>query len=119
MKIAIAKILSLFTVVLLGTNIVLTSVPNVSNNPQKLFQPGSKSGLSIDGTNDPGSSFIGFNFENDPFEDIELIADLPESELNVFLTLRQGNDSVTSFIDNPVSFGTKVPRWLWVRHILI
>lgn len=118
-KITIAKILSLFTVLLLSSNVVLSSVPARSLQTVLSFteDEGKEQHISSAGAN--GASLIGFGFENDPFEDLELIADLPEDNIDfsVYVFSEEGHSG--SFMYSHFNLRQKMPRWLWVRHIII
>lgn len=63
-------------------------------------------------------SRISFLAENDSFEDFELLADELISYSFEFGTFTFKTRSIHEFNSYDFS-GYKIPRWLWVRHIII
>lgn len=118
-KVTIAKILSLFTVLLLSSNIALSSVPSGTFRIVETLQKSSGNSKFLSNSNDVNSSVIVFNFEKDNFEDFEWIADLPEEGISFVLFCSFENEPIICGYEGYFSFKQKVPRWLLVRHILI
>ena len=119
MRVTIAKILSLFTVLLLSSNIALSSVPPGTVILIETFQKSSGNAKFLSNSSDVNSSVIEFNFENDTFEDYEWIADLPEEGISFVPFCSFENEPIICGYEGYFSFKQKVPRWLLVRHILI
>jgi hypothetical protein len=119
LRVSIAKILSLFTVLLLGSNIVLSSVPKNTLKFSKAVSDDDRYLKIQSGVNELGSTFLEVNFENDAFEDLEFISDVPPDEVSLVFTFLNELDPVAIKNGRYYSSGVKVPRWLWVRHILI
>ncbi len=57
-------------------------------------------------------------FENDNFEDLEILADLPEV-LSFYFSFPVKTSALSSNYKPYHEHVVKVPRWLWVRHIII
>lgn len=117
MKITVAKILCFFTILLMSSNMLLSSVL-----PQHIFKENAISGKSslqqIKITNNSSN----FNFaciaETDPFEDFEFVTEIPELlsfGKDTFRFPEKGNR--LHYFNSKT--GCKIPRWLWIRHILI
>lgn len=119
MKILVAKIFCLWTVLLLSSNIAISSIPLATKaiNAKKA-QDTRSSELKFQQGLDQGSS-LNFIAEKDPFEEFE---DLFIDDLGFFnfkLTGHfQQSESISLFSHYATEF-LKIPRWLWVRHILI
>lgn len=57
-------------------------------------------------------------FENDNFEDLEILADLPEV-LSFYFSFPVKTSALSANYKPYHEHVVKVPRWLWVRHIII
>lgn len=119
MKKTVAKIFCFLTVLLLSSNVL------VAFEHYQYHQAESKSHvisrLSVEDqfnkliTSDSQISFLA---ENDSFEDFELLADILLSYSFEFKDFLFKNSAIREFKTNDFSVW-KIPRWLWVRHIII
>lgn len=118
MKIYIAKIFCLLTVLLLSSNVVLSSIPvdrifqvkslNKSQSDELVFLPGA-----------PLGSQLSFLAEKDPFEDFEFLADLPDAPLSISFKAEFQPEVIFTDFKAYCFSSLKIPRWLWIRHIII
>ena len=119
MKINIAKIFCFLTVLLLSSNVVLSSLPvDYKIQRIKLHKKSNTDELQISQSNIEGSQ-LSFLAEQDPFEDNDILADLPPTSFQIVFCGNfyiEGNHSAykTYFYK-----GLKIPRWLWTRQIII
>lgn len=119
MKKTIAKLFCFLTVLLLSSNVVIGfghyqsqhAGSNLNKDSRHLIEFQFKQLNSTD-------SQISFIAENDSFEDFELLADLPLSYSFEFKSFTFCTLSKFEFGSYNYS-GFKVPRWLWIRHIII
>ena len=116
MRLVFARFFCLLTVLLLSTNVVLSSIS--FENPLLLEVTDEEdTSLQFDVFSGP-SSPIGFLAEKDPFEDFSSEADIPQLLSFEFYTSQSNNEK--QFLFSHYAFlGLKIPRWLWVRHIII
>ena len=57
-------------------------------------------------------------FENDNFEDLEILSDLPEV-FSFYFSFPLKTSALSANYKPYHEHVVKVPRWLWVRHIII
>ena len=119
MKINIAKIFCFLTVLLLSSNVVLSSLPvNYKIQAIKLHKKSNTDELQISQSNIEGSQ-LSFLAEQDPFEDYEILADLPPTSFHIVFSDNFYIEGVHSAYKTYFYKGLKIPRWLWTRQIII
>lgn len=115
----IARIFCLLTILFLSSNAVFSAVYAFDHNSknqeaEKLIFKFIK--FEDDETNE---AKLGFFAENDDVEEFEFLSELPAAILN-FLSLVNSSESALSDKNFYLDFSEpNVPRWLWVKHILI
>lgn len=119
MKKIIAKIFCFLTVLLLSSNVLMAFGHYHSHHSESNLKVDSRRFIDFQFKQlNAEDSQISFLAENDSFEDFELLADLPLTYSFEFknFTFRL----LSKFEFNSYNYsGFKVPRWLWIRHILI
>lgn len=119
MKNTIAKIFCFLTVLLLSSNVVISSSAYSYSNFDAKDQKKSIGNEHQFDKSSSNGSVLSFLAEQDLFEDFEIIADLPPKGFQFEQNIRYRSTLSTSFYNsNSYSFN-KIPRWLWVRHIII
>lgn len=119
MKNTIAKMFCFLTVLLLSSNVVISSnAYSYSNLDTKDLKKSIGNEHQLDKSSSNGA-LLSFLAEQDFFEDFEIIADLPPKGLHFELNAVYRSTLSTSFYDSKSNSFNKIPRWLWVRHIII
>jgi len=119
MKKTVAKLFCFLTVLLLSSNVLLAFGHYHNHQVESKSSVISRRNVEyqINKLTD-NESRISFLAENDTFEDFELLADVPISYSFDFGTFSLKSRSIHEF--NSYNFsGYKIPRWLWIRHIII
>lgn len=118
MKIFIAKIFCLFTVLLLSSNVVLSSFPAGSLIIEKDFKRSITDDLEISSEIIENSQF-NFLAEKDPFEEFDQLFFIPLEQFKFDFNVECQIDNSSSICTPYFFSGPKIPRWLWIRHIII
>jgi hypothetical protein len=118
MKIFIAKIFCLFTVLLLSSNVVLSSFPAESFTIEKDFKRSITDELELRIGETENSQF-NFLAEKDPFEEFDQLLFIHLEQFKFDFSLEFQSESSSSIYSPYFFLGPKIPRWLWIRHILI
>jgi hypothetical protein len=116
MKVLFAKIFCFLTVLLMSSNIALSSIPEITGNSKIQLTKTTKEKLQFsDGLSIPIVSFV---LEKDPYEESDFFEDVyfDFSFANVtFNTKAKSSDFYSYYFLS----AAKIPLWLWVRSIKI
>ena len=118
-KINIAKIFCFLTVLLLSSNVVLSSLPvEYKLHAIKFHKKTNSDELQVSQSNIEGSQ-LSFLAEQDPFEDFEILADLPPAPFQIIFSDNFYLEGDYLVYKTYFHSGLKIPRWLWTRQIII
>jgi hypothetical protein len=127
MKNLIGKLFCFVTILLVTSNVVFSfsstpSSPSKISFHKKVVKTAIQKQKEIH-TDDQSNVHYDFlieedTFENDDVEDLEILSDIPESFSFHFSAPLKTSVLLINY--TPHNFTVvKVPRWLWVRHIII
>lgn len=127
MKNIIGKLFCFITILLVTSNVAF-SFGTTSSVSKATFQNKSAVKTAIQKhkeihTDDQSNVHFDFlieedAFENDNFEDLEILSDLPE-EFSFYFSFPLKTSALSANYKPYHEHVVKVPRWLWVRHIII
>ncbi|MEN9997432.1 MAG: hypothetical protein RI922_422 [Bacteroidota bacterium] len=127
MKNIIGKLFCFITILLVTSNVAF-SFGTTSSFPKSTFHNNSTPRTAIQKqkeihTDDQSNVHYDFlieedAFENDNFEDLEIISDLPEV-FSFYFSFPIKTSALSTNYKPYYEHVVKVPRWLWVRHIII
>ena len=126
MKNIIGKLFCFITILLVTSNVAF-SFSSTSSAPKTTFHSKfSKTAVQKQKeihTDDQSNVHFDFlieedAFENDNFEDLEILSDLPEV-FSFYFSFPLKTSALSANYKPYHEHVVKVPRWLWVRHIII